>query len=114
MLNLAILNFNSIVINFGKPVRFADGKGVLLPAIGNNKNFQQLRAAVLQNISEKPRQHQPHVTLLHPRNASCTDAIFEQIVQEEFPGKINFKRISLIEQELENKWQVLKEFKLMH
>jgi 2'-5' RNA ligase len=114
MLNLTMLNFKSISINFGKPVRFSDGKGVLLPVIGNNNNFHQLRTAVLQGVIKNPRHHQTHITLLHPRNATCTDAIFEQIVQEEFPGKINFKRISLIEQVMENKWQLLKEFELMH
>jgi 2'-5' RNA ligase len=112
LLNLTMLDFNSITINFGKPVTFSDGKGLLLPAIGNNENFHQLRATVLQGVIKTPRQHQPHITLLHPRNATCTDAIFEQIAQVKFPDKINFTKISLIEQEMENKWQVLKELEL--
>jgi 2'-5' RNA ligase len=112
MLNLDLLNCSSINITFGKPVQFSDGKGLLLPAIGNNETFQQLRAAVLQGAIKNPRQHQPHITLLHPRTTSCTGAIFKHIAQEEFPSKINFKKISLIEQEIENKWQVLKELEL--
>jgi 2'-5' RNA ligase len=112
MLNLSLLNYNSITINFGKPVIFSDGKGLLLAAIGNNENFQQLRTTVLQGVIKNPRQHQPHITLLHPRNATCTDKIFEQIAQVKFPDKINFTKISLIEQEMENKWQVLKEIEL--
>jgi 2'-5' RNA ligase len=103
MLNLMRFDFNSITINFGKPIKFSDGKGILLPAIGNTENFKQLRAAVLQGVIKNPRQHQPHITLLHPRNATCTDIIFEQIAKEEFAGKINFKKISLIEQQLQNK-----------
>jgi 2'-5' RNA ligase len=112
MLNLMRFDFNSITINFGKPIKFSDGKGILLPAIGNTENFQQLRAAVLQGVIKNPRQHQPHITLLHPRNATCTDTIFKQIAKEEFAGEINFKKISLIEQQLQNKWQVLKELEL--
>ncbi len=112
MANLLKLNQAEVTIDFGKVIRFADGKGVLLPAIGNSEQFQQLRAVILEGVIEKPRQHEPHITLMHPRNATCTDAIFEQIEKIEFPDKIVFRKISLIEQELGKEWEVLREFEL--
>lgn len=111
-LNLAALNQSYITINFGHILRFADGKGVLLPAIGENKTFQALRATILQGIIEKPRQHEPHITLIHPRNATCTDEIFETIEKYRFPNTIEFKKISLIEQEMGREWRILEEFDL--
>jgi len=108
MRNLAGLHHSSIAVDFGKPIRFAEGKGVLIPAEGENDGFQALRAAVLNGGVEKPRRHEAHITLLHPRNATCSDSIFRQIEQTEFPGKIIFQTISLIEQVAGGPWRVLR------
>ncbi|MCC6414034.1 MAG: 2'-5' RNA ligase family protein [Saprospiraceae bacterium] len=110
MANLEALEFAPITIHFGKPVRFSDEKGVLLPAIGNNTPFFILRELVLNGVVETPRKHEPHLTLIHPRNATCTDAIFEKIQKIDLPESLTFTKISLIEQEMGEKWQVLKEF----
>jgi len=110
--NLESLNEPVISIDFGEVVRFSTGKGILLPGIGTNKPFQQLRKAVLARLAEPPRLHEPHITLMHPRNSSCTDAIFNQIKAYRFPCTIKFKAISLIEQEEGKEWTVLREFKL--
>jgi 2'-5' RNA ligase len=110
--NLANLEMAAITIDFGPVTRFSDGKGVMLPANGENESFQQLRAAILQGIIENPRRHEPHITLMHPRNSTCTDTIYEQIASHVFPAKIRFGKISLIEQEMGKEWQVLQEFRL--
>ena len=110
ILNLAKCEMNSVTINFGDITRFSDGKGVLIPAIGENEQFQNLRKTILKGIIEKPRNHQPHITLMHPRNSNCTDSIFNKIEKMELPSKITFKKISLIEQKNGKEWAVLREF----
>ena len=112
MLNLEQLQFKCFPIDFGKVERFSQGKGVLLPAIGDNEVFQKLRSTVLKGIINQPRKHEPHITLMHPRNATCTDEIFESIPKNSFPQQITFYEISLIEQEIGEKWQILKTYKL--
>lgn len=112
MLNLEQLQFECFTINLGAVERFSQGKGVLLPAIGPNEVFQKLRSTVLKGIIEQTRQHEPHITLMHPRNATCTDEIFESIQKNSFPQQLIFDQISLIEQEIGEKWQILKTYKL--
>lgn len=112
VLNLTKLELNYITIDFGNVTRFSDGKGVFIPAIGKNEQFQKLRETILQGIIEEPRKHEPHITLMHPRNSTCTDSIFNKIEKMELPSKITFTKISLIEQKNEKKWSVLREFEL--
>ncbi|GAA4308398.1 hypothetical protein GCM10023149_02310 [Mucilaginibacter gynuensis] len=101
-----------LIIKFESPVRFADGKGVLIPAIERNDEFYNLRKVVLKGIYADPYQQHPHITLMHPRNSTCTDEIFEQIIQYELPVQLNFDAISLIEQKDGGKWTILKQFAL--
>jgi hypothetical protein len=77
--HLQQLRLAPITVQFGAVKRFDNGKGVMLPALGENTAFHQLRAAVLQPSIATLRLHEPHLTLMHPRNATCTDAIFETI-----------------------------------
>ena len=112
MQTLARLNHPFISIDFAPAARFADGKGVLIPSLGDNLPFHQLRTEVLQDINSHSRKYEPHITLIHPRNGTCTDAIFEQIKMISLPVKLVFKKIALIEQEAENKWNILQEFDL--
>ena len=53
------------------------------------------------------------ITLMHPRNSTCNDEIFEEIKNIPFPTKLTFKRISLIEQEINKEWKIIKEFDLI-
>ncbi|MDJ1471473.1 2'-5' RNA ligase family protein [Xanthocytophaga flava] len=108
--NLNNLNFPGVEIRFGKPVRFAEGKGVFLPAEGENETFYTLRKYILQNVIQEPKRPEPHITLMHPRNSTCTDEIFIQISAAPFPQSIHFTRISLIEQIDGKEWKVIKEF----
>lgn len=110
--SLQQLNHPPITIGFGPAIRFAEGKGVLLPAIEGNEGFMQLRRLVLQGVTDNPRVHEAHITLLHPRNATCTDAIFAQIQQASLPQQIQFDTISLIEQVNGAPWNLLEQFVL--
>jgi 2'-5' RNA ligase len=112
--NLQQLKNKPITITFKKVNRFSEGKGVLIPTSLNNKSFDELRAAVLKRIIENPRNHEPHITLMHPRNSNCTDSIFQELKRVELPKKIVFDTISLIEQKKGEKWKVLKEYQLKH
>ena len=105
--NLEQLSFPSIMIRFGKPERFDEGKGVLLPAQEENTSFQELRKAVLKGVIEQPRNHQPHITLMHPRNSICTDEFFLEISKRELPDSIQFNKISLIEQVDGGIWKLI-------
>ncbi|MEO8769896.1 MAG: 2'-5' RNA ligase family protein [Ferruginibacter sp.] len=107
------LKHNSIVIDFGEATRFSNGKGVLLPAIGDNKDFHSLRAIILQPVIQNIKNASPHITLMHPRNSSCTNELYEEIEKIQLPNKLQFKKISLIEQNLGGKWNTLQEFGLL-
>lgn len=105
MQQMADLNAGCITIDFGSPERFSEGKGVLIPAVGANRLFQDLRKAILAG---EPRRHEPHITLMHPRNSTCTEDIFAQIMATELPGQIIFRKVCLIEQEDGGVWKVLR------
>jgi 2'-5' RNA ligase len=99
-------------IGFGEPVRFDGRKGVLIPSKGDNNKFHALRTLILQGVIDNPRKHVPHITLMHPRNSTCTDEIFDQISKVRLPAKLTFNRISLIEQKEDRPWQIIREFDL--
>jgi hypothetical protein len=112
MANLSRLTKASIVIEFGKVARFDNGKGLLLPATIDSLEFQELRKEILFGLIDNPRKQEPHITLMHPRNSTCTDFIFSEIEKQSLPAKLEFATISLIEQENGGKWRVLQEFEL--
>lgn len=106
--NLQNESLAEITIHFGDIIRFQEGKGVLLPAINSDHSFKKLR----QQIIESPRNHKAHITLMHPRNSTCTDEIFEELQNLEFPKSITFHEICLIEQEIGKEWKILERFPL--
>lgn len=112
IINLHCLTNTEFTIEFGKVSRFDNGKGVLLPARADNIEFQELRKHILQGINNNPGRHEAHITLMHPRNSICTDNLFEDIEKINLPAKLNFKKISLIEQKDGGQWNVLQEFSL--
>ena len=115
-LEKVLKNLGSIIlpgplrIEFGPVERFEDGKGVLLPGLIGNPGFDDLRKAVLTGIIDIPRNHRPHITLMHPRNSCCTDEIFRQIRVVALPIVLNFDTVSLIEQEQWGPWKVVEHF----
>ncbi len=108
--NINAIQLNvALQINFNAVTRFSEGKGVMIPASEDNKAFNDLRKSIL-NFGVAPRNHEPHITLMHPRNATCTDTIFEEIQKIKLPATLYFDTIFLIEQKLGGKWKILKEF----
>ena len=98
-----------IEIAFKKVERFSNGKGVFMPCVEEYLAFTNLRRAVLgQSILQKHQE--PHITLMHPRNSTCTDALFTQIAAKTLPTKLTFSTISLIEQKNGGVWKILQEF----
>ncbi len=103
---------NPIKISLHKVERFAEGKGVFIPATAANHEFRELRKLALGQ-TELRKEQLPHITLMHPRNSSCTDVIFKEIKKASFPNEVSFSKISLIEQRNGRKWNVLQEFKFV-
>ncbi|MEO5594650.1 MAG: 2'-5' RNA ligase family protein [Chitinophagaceae bacterium] len=111
--NLLTLSQKAITIEFGKATRFDNGNGLLLTATGNNTEFHGLRQKVLKGVTDHPKKQEPHITLMHPRNSTCTDNIFKQVHTINLPVKLAFKKVSLIEQINGASWIVLQEFELL-
>lgn len=110
--NLQQLAAAPISIQFGSVTRFDDGKGLLIPAKGMNDAFDQLRLQILAGTNTKVRQHEPHITLMHPRNSTCTDEIFEQVSEVKLPESFTFNSIALVEQINGGRWGIVHMFTL--
>lgn len=111
--NIRSLDFvDPLRIVFDQVERFEDGKGVWLPASEENEHFQELRAKVLKGLVNPLRKPRPHVTLMHPRNSTCTDSIFGQIKKYELPTDLSFNKISLIRQQSGGQWGIVDEFRI--
>lgn len=108
--NLATLQQLPITIQFDKVERFAEGKGLFIPAKAPQEAFDQLRNAILKGVIQEPRKHHAHLTLMHPRNSTCTDATFHKIKALALPKYLVFDTITLIEQENGGVWQKLKAY----
>ncbi|MEM6735393.1 MAG: 2'-5' RNA ligase family protein [Bacteroidota bacterium] len=103
---LSNLKFSAFEVSLGTPKRFYEGKGVFIPVIDSSDCLENLRKQILpmSKIIE------PHITIMHPRNSTCTDEIFQEIIETTIPTKIILDRISLIEQEIGKKWNILQTF----
>ena len=106
----SINNSLPIKIKFSVVKRFCKNKGLYLPASVENTTFKELRRRVLTDIDSNPRNHQPHITIVHPRNATCTDDIYNEVRHQTLPKVLVFDCISLIEQCNDQKWSILNEF----
>jgi hypothetical protein len=97
-----------VALEFGLPVR--DNNLVYLPTIGSNKSFDTLRNLLFSTRSTLPRKHNPHITLIHPRNGICPDAVFDEITSRCKPFSSTFRYVTLIEQVDGGHWQDLSTF----
>ncbi|MEP6948719.1 MAG: 2'-5' RNA ligase family protein [Ginsengibacter sp.] len=112
--NLHRLDTIKITILFGQATRFGNGLGVLLPALGDNEQFHQLRLKVLTGLGMTVRRHEPHITLMHPGNSICTDETFKTIQETNLPASLTFDNISFIEQVDGGQWQTLTSQRSFH
>lgn len=94
-------------IYFEKAIRFDQGKGVMLPAADQNTPFHDLRKLLLTPFMKQIRLHQPHITLMHPRNSTCNDEIFNEILSIQLSNQFRFDCISLIQQMDGKKWELV-------
>ncbi len=85
-----------ISLSFGQPVR--DGNLVTLPSVGPTESFDAFRRIVLIGQSKSIRKHNPHITLIHPRNGTCTDRVFDEMSCDLSPFSVTFRSVTLIEQ----------------
>ncbi len=108
----SILLDKPIRIRFGPVERFSEGNGVFIPATAPSNEFNELRRMVLEGIVEFSVNPRQHITLIHPRNALCTDKIFDQIKECELPAELHFDTISLIEQRNGERWTIIEQFPL--
>lgn len=98
-------------IKFSGGERFAGGTGLLMRA-KHSEAFQALRRNILRGSAELIRRHDPHITLMHPRNSSCTDEIFDEIASYELPMELNFEEVSLIEQTNGEPWRLIEKYRI--
>lgn len=91
-----------IVLGFGAPIR--ENNFVFLPILEGCDHFHEFRCAVLGSDA---RRHVPHVTIIHPRNGTCTDQIFAEITATVAPFQYAFREVVLIEQEGDGVWKTI-------
>jgi hypothetical protein len=110
--NLQALDISGITMRFAPAARFADGKGVWLPAAGDNEEFHQLRLEIMGGSEKALGRPEPHITLMHPRNSTYTEEIFRLIQKADLPTLLSFDEVSLIEQVNGEPWETLRRYKL--
>ncbi len=98
-----------ITLHFGQPEVF-DGHGVLLSCARGEQEFHALREHVLG--SRAIRRHSPHMTLAHPRNPRSVGNCPANVARVPQVGAITFSSIHLIEQNADEPWKIIHEFKL--
>ena len=94
-----------IELCFGEPIR--EGNLVYLPAVGNTEAFEELRALILDD--SHCRKQDPHITLVHPRNGTCSAKEFAEICSlVDAPLSITFRQLTFIEQNDGARWRDLR------
>lgn len=82
-----------------------DGNWVGLPVLGSTSRFHDLRKRILDDPA--CRESSPHITIVHPRNGTCSDQAFKNIVNSIPRMEIEFTDVSFIEQHESEPWRVL-------
>lgn len=95
----------AVTLAFGPPVR--DHDLVYLPVIGSTASFDALRESLLARPDLVVRPHTPHITLIHPRNGTCSDSALAAIAREHVPFQVTFRRATLIVQVDGGPWRNL-------
>lgn len=91
-----------LVLEFGPPLR--DDNFVYLPVLSGLEQFHGLRRDLLD---QEPRTQTPHLTLIHPRNGTCTDEVFAEIAASISPFPATFREVKIIEQRDAGVWRVV-------
>ena len=56
----------------------------------------------------------PHITLVHPRNGTCTPEAIQAAAMLPFPASVTFSGCALIKQEDGKAWETIREFIFLH
>ncbi|HSS50742.1 MAG TPA: 2'-5' RNA ligase family protein [Thermoanaerobaculia bacterium] len=99
----------NVSLAFDRPVR--EGNLVYLPAVESVDSFDALRYVLLGNGGSRPRKQPAHITLIHPRNGACTDAVFGEILSQFVPFSTTFDTVTLIEQTEGGRWRDIATFR---
>lgn len=91
-----------IALGFGAPIR--ENNFVFLPVLEGSDRFHEFRCEILTNDS---RRHVPHVTIIHPRNGTCTDEVFADITANVASFQCTFREVVLIEQKGDGIWKTI-------
>ena len=94
-----------VSLEFGKVVK--DGNLVYLATTGPTTSFDELRSMLLASDDSIPRPHEPHVTLVHPRNGRCDDIAFNEIESQLTEFSAVFDCVTLIQQTDGGPWHDL-------
>lgn len=107
---LESLRPQQVTLDFGMPCR--EDNLVYLPCVGSTYEFDHLRAILLNTSSSIARPHKPHITIIHARNGTCDNSIFERVSSQCRPFSATFHEVSFIEQTNGGIWTVLNQFPL--
>lgn len=99
----------ALTVQFGAPERVQE-HGLLLPCIGGQQAFQQLRVHLLGAATV--RDLAPHITLAHPRNPKAAGNALENAAHLAGARSIHFEQVQLIDQTDGGPWQVRRTFVL--
>ena len=103
---LASLGKFTVTMQFGEPQVLPDG-GVLMRATQGAGQYQHLRQIILGSSAGS---HDPHITLLHPRNAAGVAYNLAEMAPMLAGLRITFRTVALIEQHGVAPWSVRQEF----
>jgi 2'-5' RNA ligase len=101
--------FGPLDLCFGGAEPFG-GHGWLLPCIGGEDRFRELREYLL--ASSRIREQRPHITLAHPRNPRAPGNVASNVSSLPEVLEVTCPRVTLIEQERGGPWYVLETHEL--
>lgn len=93
----------NISLSFGTPTR--ENNLVYLPVVGSTNDFDELRRRILDDAN--CRKQQPHITLIHPRNGTCSIQQFELICELAKEWTITFHNLTFIKKIGDSPWRNL-------
>ena len=99
-----------IDLGFGRPKVF-HGHGIIMQCISGLESFQTLREILLGSV--EINNHQPHLTLAHPRNPKALGNALANTDSISAPFLASFSQIALIEQQGSAPWKIVREYALV-
>jgi hypothetical protein len=100
----------SIDLGFGSPEVF-QGHGIVMRCVSGLEPFRKLREILLG--SSDINDHQPHITLAHPRNSKAVGNSLANTDSISTPFFVRLSQIALIEQEGAAPWEIVREYALL-